>query len=424
MTQPPRLFWVGFVWLIVSGTGDAGWPQFRGTGGQGHGDATDLPAAWTEKHNIGFKVAVPGKGWSSPVVGGEHIWMTTATEGGRSLRALCFDRDDGRLLHNVELFRHDQPGPLHAKNSFATPTPVIDGNRVYFHFGPRGTACVSDTGRIVWKNTSLEYSQPYSGASSPILFRDRLILTCDGGDVQFVVALEKRSGKVLWLTRRAHNQAARVRARTGKRKGYATMSYATPLVINSGGVHQLVSPAADLVAGYDVATGRELWWFGYDGFSLVARPVSGHGLVYVVGVIDQGRPELYAIRTRSRGKLTRDDLAWQLAEGCPQVPSPLLIGNELYLVKDNGVASRVDALTGKVGWKHRLGGNYSASPLFADGKIFFFSEEGKTTVIRPAASFRAIAINQLDGRILASPAATGRALFIRTDTCLYRIQAR
>ena len=409
-------------WLLLGSVACADWPQFRGPGGQGHAAARNLPIEWGETRQVRWKTMVPGSGLSSPVTRGQQIWMTTSLEGGRSLRALCFAADSGSLVHNIELFRGPESRPLHAKNSYATPTPVIDRERVYFHFGARGTACLSQQGEVLWKNDRLRYQQPYSAASSPVLFSDRLFLTCDGGDEQFVVALSKLSGKVIWSTPRAHNEAARARARTDARRGYATMSYSTPLVVQSNGQYQLVSPGADVVAAYDVKTGKELWWYGYDGFSLVARPVFGHGLVYVVGVVEQGRHELYAIRPESRGQLREKDLVWRLTQNCPHVPSPLLIGEYLYLIRDNGVASCVDAKTGKIQWQQRLGGNYSASPIYADGKIYCFSEEGKTTVMIPGTRFDRLAASQLEGRILASPAVTGKALIIRTDSHLYRLE--
>ncbi len=409
-------------WLILGSTASADWPQFRGPDGQGHAEAVDLPTKWDEVRHVRWKRPVPGRGLSSPVIRGQQIWMTTAQEAGLSLRALCFATDSGDLVHDVELFRATEAGPLHAKNSYATPTPVIGAARVYLHFGMRGTAALSHQGELLWRNDRLRYHQPYSAASSPVLFSDRLFLTCDGGDEQFVVAVNKRSGKVIWSTPRAHNEAARVRARTEARRGDATMAYSTPLVVHANGEYQLVSPGADVVAAYDVKTGKELWWYGYDGFSLVARPVFGHGLVYVVGVVEQGRHELYAIRPESRGQLKEEDLAWRLTQNCPHVPSPLLIGGYLYLIRDNGVASCVDAKTGGVEWQQRLGGNYSASPIYADGKIYCFSEEGKTTVLLPGPEFKRLAVNQLEGRILASPAVAEKALFIRTDTHLYRLQ--
>ena len=412
--------------LTCATTAFADWPQFRGPNGQGHSDAKGLPIEWSETQNVTWKVQIPGTGHSSPVIAGDQVWMTTAVDKGRSLRAICVDRRTGRLMHNIELFRRGQPGPLHSKNSYATPTPVLDGKHVYIHFASTGTWCLSTSGEVHWKNTALKFRQPYSGASSPILFGELLILTCDGTDMQFMTALNKRTGAVIWKTSRLHLAETRVKADSmkGQRKRYALMAYSTPLVIQVSGVPQLVSPAADHVAAYDARTGREIWWAGYDGFSLVARPVFGHGLIFAVGVENQGTPVLYAIHPDTRGEVTRSQLAWRLTSAVSHVPSPLLIGEELYMVSDKGIATCLDAKTGRIHWKHRIGGNYSASPVFADGRIFVFSEAGKTIVLSPGLKFQQLASNQLAGPFMASPAVAGRAFFLRTGTHLYRIEKK
>ncbi len=411
--------------LTLPSWAPAQWPQFRGPEGQGHAEAQGLPLYWSETKNVVWKVPVPGSGWSSPVISGDQIWMTTAQEKGRSLRAICLERRSGRVIHNVEVLRRERPGPVHAKNSHATPTPVLDKDRVYVHFGDSGTACLKTNGKVIWKTTTLEYHQPYAGVSSPVLFRDLLILSCDGADQQFMAALDKRNGNIVWKKARQHLDEAVVKDQNMPpgRRGFSFMAYSTPLVIAVNDGPQLVSTAADHVAAYNPSTGKEIWWSGYDGFSLVARPVYGHGLVFVIGTVDATRPVLYAIRPQARGKVTEKHLAWRLAHGVPHVPSPLLVGAELYMVNDGGIATCVDARTGRVHWKERLGGNYSASPIYGDGKLYFFSEEGMTTVLAPGKQFRLLAGNRLDGRFLTSPAVAGRALFLRTDSHLYRIQA-
>lgn len=403
----------------------AEWPQFRGPEGQGHSSAQGLPLEWSETQNVTWKVPIPGTGWSSPVVAGEQIWLTTALQEGRSLRAVCVDRQSGRVIYNVELFRREQSAEVHAKNSHATPTPVLERDRVFVHFGAAGTACLSTGGEVIWKTTELQYHQPYAAASSPILFGDLLILHCDGSDVQFVAALDKRTGNLVWKKTRQHLEAASHKDQTmpPARRGFAFMAYSTPLVIDVKGTPQLVSTAADHVAAYDPNTGEEIWWSGYDGFSLVARPVYGHGLVFVIGTEEQAtRSVLHALRPDGRGELADTQFAWSLRQAVPHVPSPLLVGDELYMVNDAGIATCLDAQTGHVYWKERIGGNYSASPIACDGKIYFCSEDGKTTVLAPAKQFKPLADNRLDGRFLASPAVAGRALFLRSDTHLYRIE--
>ena len=356
---------------------------------------------------------------SSPVISGDQIWITTARQEGRSLRAICVHRSSGLIIRDVELFRLTEAGPRHAKNSFATPTPILEDGCIYVHFGNKGTACLSSEGKVLWKTSELDYSQPYGGASSPVLFEDLLILTCDGMDRQFIVALHKRTGRVVWKTSRQHLEEALVKDRmaTESRRGFAFMSYSTPLVIDVNGEPQLVSTAAEHVAAYDARTGKEIWWHAYDNFSQVTRPIYTHGLVFVTTSQDM----LYAIRPEARGEVLGTQLAWKLSRGAPHVPSLLVVGDELYLFNDRGVATCVDAKTGHVHWKKRIGGNYSASPIYADGRIYVCSEEGKVSLLVPGKEFKLLGTNDLDGKILASPAVAGQALFLRTLTHLYRI---
>jgi len=392
----------------------ADWHQFRGPGGQGHADAHDLPTRWSENENVVWKVAIPGKGHSSPVVVNDQVWLTSAQEKGRSLRALCVNRASGKLIHNVELFRLDVSGPKNVKNSFASPTPIIEKDRVYIHFGQRGTACLSISGEVVWKNTSLKYSQPYAGASTPILFEDSLILTCDGTDSQFVVALNKRTGQVVWKTDRTHFKE--------RVTPLPLMAYSTPLLVTVDGVPQVVSSAADHAAAYDARTGREIWWLRYDGFSEVFRPVTWRGLVFLQGFENVSEVKLYAVRPDGKGEITKTHVEWKLDRGAPFVPSPLVVGDELYTISDAGVANCLDASNGQKHWTNRIGGNHSASPLYGDGKIYCFSEQGVSSVFLPGKKFQLLAKNQLPGGIVASPAAAGRALYIRTQSHLYRIE--
>jgi outer membrane protein assembly factor BamB len=379
------------------------WPQFRGPTGQGHSDEQGLPLNWSETTNVRWKVAIPGKGWSSPVVQGDRIWLTTATDEGKSLRALSIDRNSGAILQNVEVFRLKSPKLTNSKNSFASPTPVVDGERVYVHFGAYGTACLTQSGEIVWK-TRLEYDNGQHGTGgSPIVYEDLLIISCDGNDVQFVVALDKLTGKVKWKK---------------SREGY--QAYSTPLVVSVTGGDQVISPGAFRAVAYEPRSGKELWQVRYgEGFSNVPRPVYGDGLVFICTGFQQ--PSMLAVRLDGKGDVTNSKVEWKLDRGVPLTPSPLLVGNELYMVTDNGIATCVDAKTGKEYWRARLGGNHSASPIYADGRIYFLSEEGESVVITPGQTLKHLTTNQLDGRTLASMAVSGGSIFIRSETHLYRI---
>src|SRR5215470_17579673 len=391
-----------FLFLSVS-TLAQDWPEFRGPTGQGHSDERGLPLVWSETKNVRWKVAIPGRGWSSPSIQGDRIWLTTATEEGKSLRAISVDRNTGAVLQNVEVFRLKSLGNLNSKNSQASPTPVLEGDRVYLHFGAYGTACITQSGEIVWK-TRLDYDNGQHGpGGSPVIYDNLLIVSCDGQDVQYVAALDKLTGKVQWKK---------------FREGY--QAYTTPLVVRLPAGDQVISPGALRAVSYEPRTGKELWQVRYgDGFSNVPRPVYSNGLVFICTGFQQ--PSLLAVRLDGRGDVTKSHIAWTLKRGVSLTPSPLLIGDELYMVSDNGIASCIDAKTGAPHWQVRLGGDHSASPIYADGRIYFLSEEGESVVIAPGKEFKELARNQLDGPTLASMAVSGGSIFVRSQTHLYRL---
>jgi outer membrane protein assembly factor BamB len=385
------------------------WPQFRGPTGQGQSVERGLPVEWSESHNVRWKTPVPGRGWSSPVVAAGRVWLTTAvtSRSGASLRAVAFDVETGREVVNVEVFHTRNAELLNAKNSHASPTPIVDTDRVYVHFGADGTAALTTTGDIVWK-TRLAYQSQHGNGGSPVLFGDLLIMSCDGSDDAFVVALDRQTGKVRWKAPRRHP---------------FDQAYSTPLVIQVGGRDQVVSIGAFRAAAYDPHSGREIWRVSYgDGFSNVPRPVFGHGLVYIATGFQQ--PSLLAVRADGAGDVTTTHVAWTLRRGAPLTPSPLLAGDELYVVNDGGIATCLDARSGATHWVQRLGGGgYSASPVLADGRIYFLSEGGVGTVIAPGKEFRKLATNTLEGETLASMAVSAASIFIRSDSHLYRIGA-
>ena len=382
------------------------WPQFRGPGGQGEAAGDGFPLQWSETQHVAWKVPVPGRGWSSPVVSGSKVWLTTATSVGRdtSLRLMAFDLESGRQALDVEVFRTRGGAPPNAKNSHASPTPIVSGDRVYVHFGASGTAAVSTSGEVLWKKTFF-YESQHGNGGSPELAGDLLIVNCDGFDEAFVAALDVKTGKTRWRTPRPepHSQA-----------------YSTPLAIEVDGRRQIVSVGAFNAIAYDPANGREIWRVHYDeGFSNVPRPVFGHGLVFIATGFNQ--PSLLAVRPDGRGDVTRSHVAWRLARGAPLTPSPVLAGDDLYLVTDNGIASGVDARTGAIRWQQRLGNAFSASPVLAGGRVYFLDEDGRTTVLRAGGGGERLAVNVLDGPTFASMAAVSRSFIIRSGTHLYRI---
>jgi outer membrane protein assembly factor BamB len=394
--------------LSCSPTLLAQWPQFRGADGQGHSAERGLPTEWGATRNIAWNVVVPGRGWSSPVVSAGRVWLTTATTRGRdsSLRLLAFDATSGTQTVDVEVFRLRNAELLNAKNSHASPTPIVEADRVYVHFGAQGTAAVSTSGAIIWK-VRHQYESQHGNGGSPVLYGDLLIFSCDGFDEAFVIALDKQTGKTRWRTDRPQPWS---------------QAYSTPLVIRVGERDLLISVGAFHTVAYDPMSGQEIWRVNYrDGFSNVPRPVYGHGLVFVTTGFQQ--PAILAIRPDGKGDVTRSHVAWTVSRGAPLTPSPLLVGDELYVATDGGIVSCLDARSGALHWQQRLGAGVSASPVFADGRIYFLDEEGTTTVILPGTAFQHVATNAIGEPALASMAVANGSFFIRTASQLYRISS-
>ncbi|MBX3414815.1 MAG: PQQ-like beta-propeller repeat protein [Pirellulales bacterium] len=388
------------------------WPQFRGVDGQGHAETTKAPLTWSKTENITWRTPLSGLGWSSPLVDERHIWLTAALDEGKSLHALCIDRASGSVVNDIEVFLTDEPLHVNAKNSHASPTGVLESGRLYVHFGAVGTACIDTaTGDILWRNQDLKIDHKEGPGSSPIIHGDRLFVNCDGIDLQYVAALDKHTGNILWRS---------IRLGEHKPDGDLCKAYSTPLVVRVDDKEQLVSVGADRTAAYDLATGQEIWHVVYDGYSNVPRPIVGHGLVFFA--TGYNKPQLWAVRPEGTGNVTDTHVVWREERQVPANPSPILVGDAVYFVGDKGVASCLDALTGETRFRQRLGGNYSASPVLAAGRIYFFSEEGASTVIAASNELEVLAKNELDERIMATPAFVDGVIYLRTDAALYRIE--
>ncbi|MBM3764836.1 MAG: pyrrolo-quinoline quinone [Acidobacteria bacterium] len=381
------------------------WPQFRGPSGQGLSPEKGLPLDWSDTKNVAWKTAIPGTGWSSPSIAGDRIWLTAATERGASLRVIAVDSATGKIALDKEVIRVTDKGPgIHGKNSFASPTAIVSGERVYLHFGFYGTACVNLKGDVLWKHT-LKYEPQHGPGGSPVLFEDLLIISCDGFDAQYVVALDAASGKVRWKTPR----------------GKGNQAYTTPLVIDVEGRAQVISPGAHHAYAYDPRTGKELWYIEYgSGFSNVPRAVYAHGLIYICSGFFE--PVLFAVRPTGKGNVTKSHVAWSHKRAVPLTPSPVVVGDEIYIVSDNGIGTCLNANTGEVRWTQRIGGNHSASPLAADGRVYFLSEEGECTAIAPGKTYKELARSSVGERTFASLAVSGKALYLRGERSLYRLE--
>lgn len=418
------------------------WPQFRGPDGQGHASGSRVPAVWSETRNIVWKTAVPGRAWSSPVISDGVCWLTSAvikeaTPAQKheilkkklagnpmakemeiidsvSLRAVAIDLESGRILHDVELFQHRDPEPIHTLNSYASPTPILRDGRLYCHFGNLGTACVdTETAEIVWKNR-LAVEHSVGPGSSPVLCDDLLIIPCDGTTAQYVAALDAATGRPVWKTNRP--------AMTGD-VGELHKAFSTPLVIHDGERDQVVVTGAQWVVSYNPRDGKPLWQMRHgEGFSNAPCPVYAKGIVYIcTGYMT---PELVAIRVDGRGDVTKTHVAWRIKKQVPAMSSPIVVDDAIYMVSDQGVITCADAKSGEIRFQQRVGGNHSASPLIADGKLHFFSRDGDVTVARAGSSWEEVSKNHLDGQLMASPAVWGDSLIVRTDSHLYRIGER
>lgn len=389
------------------------WNQFRGPQGNGHSSATGLPTTWNEAENVKWKTPLRGKAWSSPVVWDDQIWVTTAPPDGKELFALCLNAKTGEVVHDVKVF--DVPNPQYCieRNSYASPTPVVEAGSVYVHFGAHGTACLDTrTGDILWSRQDLECNHFRGPASSPILWKDLLVLTFDGFDFQYLAALNKTTGDTVWRTDRNFNY--------GTDNGDAMKGYSTPQVAEVEGKPQLISASAGCCAAYDPQSGKEIWRVKSGGMNAACRPVIGNGLA-VMGTADGGFG-LFAVKLGGQGDVTRSHVEWKLSKGAPRYSSPIMVDDLLYMGNEQGVITCVDAKTAKSGWQERLGGLFMPSPLYAGGKLYFFNEEGKCFVLAPGRKFELLATNTLPGKFMASPAVHDNALILRTTDALWRVE--
>jgi outer membrane protein assembly factor BamB len=404
---------------------DDNWPQFRGPTGQGLSNAKGLPLKWSEAENVKWKTPIHGKAWSSPVIWGKQVWLSTATEDGRELSAICVDRDSGKILSDQKLFQIAAPQYADRFNSYGSPTPVIEAGRVYITFGSPGTACIdTKTFKVLWQRADLPCNHWRGAGSSPILWKNLLIMHFDGADHQYVVALDKATGKTVWKTDRSIDWQDLTPEGKPLRDGDMRKGFSTPLVIEHEGKPLLVSSASKATYCYDPATGKELWRIEDRKFhSGTVRPVYGHGLIFAATGLGKG--EMWAIKPGGSGIVNDTHVAWKVARNVPNRPSPVLVGEWMFMLnQDGGIVTCLEAKTGKDLWSERLPGlgNYSASPIYANGRLYFSNENGQTTVIEAGAQFKVLAENKLADGFMATPAVSGKALYLRSKTALYRIE--
>jgi outer membrane protein assembly factor BamB len=398
----------------------AQWPQFRGPDGNGTSRTAKPPLSWSEDKNIAWKTPVHGRAWSSPIVLEGKVWVTTATPDGRELSVLAVDVETGKILHDQKLFDVDKPQFAHPFNSYASPTPVAEPGRVYVTFGSPGTAALdARSGKVLWERRDLECNHFRGAGSSPILFENLLIMHFDGSDQQYLVGLDKRSGKTVWKTERSIDFQDLGPDGKPQADGDFRKAFSTPQIVTHAGAPLLVSIGSKATYGYDPRTGKELWRLEErSSHSGSTRPVLGHGLIFYPTGFPTG--QLFAVRLADKGGAP-PEVAWKVTRGVPNKPSVLLIDDLIFMVNDTGIVSCIEAKTGASVWTSRIAGTYSASPISAAGRIYFFNEDGKTTVIEAGRTFKVLSENLLDEGFMASPAIVGDALILRTRTHLYRV---
>ena len=403
----------GFFGFVEVAKGVENWPELHGPTQNGHAGDTPVPTTWNEDQNIRWKCKIHGEGWSSPVIWEEQIWLATATKDGKKMYAVCVDKRTGEIVHDLKLFENAEPRFKHKMNSYASPTPVIEDGFVYVSFGSYGTACVdTKTGEKVWERRDLPCNHWRGPGSSPILFRDLLILTFDGYDYQYLAALNKRTGKTVWKVDRQIDYQTD--------DGDRMKAYCTPIITKIDDRIQMVSPTSMAVIAYDPTNGEEIWRVGFKEFSATARPIHvGDWLFVNTGF---GKAQLYGIRAGGEGDLTESNVQWTVKKSIGSKPSSVVVDGLIYGVHDAGVMTCIDGDTGNAIWTKRLGGNYSASLLYAGGHIYVSSDEGKTTVVKPGREFNKVAVNQLGDGFMSSPSVAGKSLYLRSRSHLYRIE--
>lgn len=419
-----------FLALALGATTHADWQEFRGPSGDGHADLpgnagpSGLPLHWSETDNVRWKTPIPHRGWSTPVVMDGQVWMTTATEEGHDFFAIGVDANTGNVLFNEKVFHSDDPEPLGngaSMNCYATPSPVIEPGRVYVHFGSFGTACLDTaTGKVLWKRDDLR-CRHYRGPASSLVAHEKLvILTMDGVDLQYHVALDKQTGATVWKTDRSVAWNDENVPGQMARDGDLRKAHSTPLIMNAGGRMQMLSAGAKAAYAYDPGTGRELWRVQYADWSAAPRPLYADGLAYFVTGLSKG--ELLAVKTDGAGDVTDSGIVWRLRTRVGKYASPILVDGLLYTAAAESFISCLEAATGQVVWTERVGGKFAASPVYAAGRLYFCSQEGNALVLKPGRALEVLATNTLSDGFMASPAVSGRAFFLRTKTHLYRIE--
>ena len=377
----------------------------------------NIATTWNETENVKWKTAIHGKGWSTPVITGDQIWITTATEDGKKLYAVCLSKESGKILHDILLLEIEKVKWKNEMNTYATPSPVTADGYVYAEFGPYGTVCIeAKSGRIIWKRTDVSPENiPHGPASSPIIYKNLLILNHDAADSHKITALNRKTGATVWQVNRPPEFYVDIQEAWRK-------SHTTPLIITVNGKDQLVSVGSQLCQVFDPETGREIWRVTYKGGdSTVSSPLFWNGIVYINTGLQP--TELWAVRPDGKGDITATHILWKCKQNVPGISTPVITNGLIFMVNEKGFFSCLDAKTGQEIWKQKLQGNFNfnTAPVSISGKIYLSDMNGATTIINAGKKFEVVAKNKLEGKFIARPVVSGNSLIVRSDTHVYRI---
>lgn len=404
------------------------WPQKTGPTSNGvarGAEAKGLLIEWNEANdkNIAWKVKLDGTGHSTPVVGDGRVWFTSATDDGKQQYVYCIDAETGQPIHHKLLFENPDPEPLgNPVNSYASPTCVLTDQAVYVHFGTYGTAMLdAKTAKVIWQRRDIHCRHFRGPGSSPVLFNNTLVLTFDGIDQQFLTCLNANTGETIWRTDRTTDYGDLDENGKPHRDGDLRKAYGTPTVFRSGVQDQVISVGSRAAFGYAAADGQELWTITHDDYNAAAQPLI-FGTTAILNTGSRGA-NLLAIQLdeSTRGDVTNSHVIWNREKGNSRLAFPALFEGKIYSLTDNGVLSRIDAETGSEDWTGRIGGNFVASPVVANGLIYMSDEEGRGAVARTGDTFEVVARNRLAEGGKASPAIAGGAIFLRTKSHLYKL---
>ena len=396
------------------------WTHFRGNNLDGIAADNQVPLLWNDSTNIIWKTDINGKGWSSPVVYDDQIWVTTSTVDGKEMSAVCVDFNSGKILFDILLFKQDSIYKKHSINTYATPTPCIEQGFVYLNFGSSGTACVNtEDGNIIWKRNDLVIEYVQGTGASPIIYKDFLIVHYEGIDQQFIVAMNKKTGETIWRTDRP-KECYDPLLPIGKK------AYITPIVIHVEGKDLLISNGSAVCIAYDVITGKEVWRVVQGEDSTIAMPLFEDGTVFfytsfVTPADGEKYVELMAVNPKGTGDITKTNVLWRYKGPILQLLTPLLKDGIIYTVDTKNNLIAIDAKTGTTIYTKRLKNKYNSSPVYADGRVYVTSVKGETLVIKAGRKLEILAENQLAGELYATPAIAGNSLIIRNTNSLYRI---